>query len=135
VSAHTPNESIKLLVVDGSFGISRLPANTATPPWAEGRGLVSVTRTADELSIVCPDAAVPEGVKCERGWRCLRVAGAMPLSTVGVMAALAAALASAGVSVFAISTFDTDYLLVRAADFDRAVAALRAAGHAVETGG
>src|SRR5687767_3318502 len=130
----TPEASLKLLVVDGSFGISRLPANAAVPPWAHGGGLVSVTRTADELSVVCPDAAVPEGVKCERGWRCLRVAAAMPLSTVGVMAALSAALASAGVSLFAVSTFDTDYLLVRAADFDRAVAALRAAGHAVESG-
>ena len=134
MNAHPPKASLTLLLVEGSFGICRLPANAAMPPWAAGGGLVSVTRTPDELSVVCPDAAVPEGVPCERGWRCLRVAGAMPLSAVGVLAVLATALAAAGVSLFAVSTFDTDYLLVRTADFDRAVAALRTAGHAVETG-
>jgi APA family basic amino acid/polyamine antiporter len=122
---------LNLFVIDGSFGIVRLPPDAATPVWAEAGGLVSVTRTADEVSVVCLEAAVPEGVACERGWRCLRVAGAMPLSAVGVLASLTAPLASAGISVFAVSTFDTDYLLVRTADFENALAALRAAGHTV----
>jgi hypothetical protein len=122
---------LNLLVIDGSFGIVRLPADSATPSWAVGGGLVSVTQTADEVSIVCRETAVPEGVTCERGWRCLGVAGTMPLSAVGVLASLTAPLASAGISVFAVSTFDTDYLLVRAADVENAIATLRAAGHTV----
>jgi hypothetical protein len=74
---------------------------------------------------------VPEGITCERGWRCLRVAGAIPFSAVGVLASLTAPLAEDGVSVFAVSTFDTDYLFVRAADMGRAIDVLRRQGHSV----
>ena len=123
---------LQLLVVEGAFAVCKLPPTDAIPVWAAGGSFFSVTRTADELSIVCGEVAVPEGVTCERGWRCLRVAGAMPFSLVGVLASLTAPLASAGVSLFAVSTFDTDYLLVKAGDFAKAVAALRAAGHTVE---
>jgi APA family basic amino acid/polyamine antiporter len=122
----------RLVGVEGVFAVCRLPAASAMPAWLPHTGLVSVTRTADELAVVCPEAAVPDGVQCERGWRCLRVAGAMPLSAVGVLASLTAPLASAGIGVFAVSTFDTDYLFVKAADFDRAVAALYAEGHGVD---
>jgi hypothetical protein len=93
----------------------------------------SVTRTPDELSVVCDASAVPDDVRCERGWRCLRVAGAMPFTLVGVLASLTAPIAAAGVGVFALSTFDTDYLLVKESDFARAVEALRTAGHTVES--
>jgi hypothetical protein len=92
----------------------------------------SITRTADELSVVCPQAVVPEGVECERGWRCLRVAGTVPFSAVGVLAALSAPMADAGISVFALSTFDTDYLLVKAEDLERAVDTLRRRGHSIQ---
>ncbi|HMP57742.1 MAG TPA: ACT domain-containing protein, partial [Gemmatales bacterium] len=102
------------------------------PAWATAGDLFSVTRTADELSVVCRQEAVPEGVVCERGWRCLRVAGSMPFTLVGVLASLTTPVARAGVGVFAFSTFDTDYLLVKEADFTKAVVALRAAGHVVE---
>ncbi|MFM8274394.1 MAG: ACT domain-containing protein [Gemmata sp.] len=81
---------------------------------------------------MCRQDAVPTGVTCEPGWRCLRVAGAMPFTLVGVLASLTTPVARAGVGVFAFSTFDTDYLLVKAADLPAAVDALRAAGHAVE---
>ena len=74
---------------------------------------------------------MPEGVVAERGWRCLRVAGTIPFSVVGVLASLAAPLAEAGISVFAVSTFDTDYLLVKAADFEKAITALTQAGHSI----
>jgi hypothetical protein len=123
---------LRLLPIEGSFAVCRLPAGSAIPEWATRGSLSSVTRTPDELSVVCEATAVPEGVTCERGWRCLRVAGAMPFTLVGVLAALTTPVAAAGVGVFALSTFDTDYLLVKEGDFARAVAALRAAGHAVE---
>jgi hypothetical protein len=125
---------IELIVLSGTYAICRLPSDAAFPAWATGE-LVCITRTADELSVVCREDAVPEGARCERGWRCLRVAGTLGLSLVGVLASLLVPLAGAGVGVFAISTFDTDYLLVREADLARATEALRAAGHQVAATG
>ncbi|VTR97660.1 aminoglycoside acetyltransferase : Sortase-like acyltransferase OS=Singulisphaera acidiphila (strain ATCC BAA-1392 / DSM 18658 / VKM B-2454 / MOB10) GN=Sinac_6048 PE=4 SV=1: Acetyltransf_1: ACT_7 [Gemmata massiliana] len=133
-SADRTNEHrLTLLALAGTFAVCKLPVGCAIPEWATtAKGLFSITRTADELSIVCAEAAVPEDVQCERDRRCLRVAGAMPFALVGVLAVLTAPLASAGVSVFAVSTFDTDYLLLKARDFENAIRALRAAGHVVE---
>jgi hypothetical protein len=137
--AETANERatprLNLLGVAGSFAVCKLPAGSPLPPWATAADLFSVTRTPDELSVVCGQEAVPQGVVCERGWRCLRVAGSMPFTLVGVLASLTAPVAKAGVGVFAFSTFDTDYLLVKEADLPRAVAALRAAGHLVDAEG
>jgi hypothetical protein len=122
---------LNLTVVDGTFAVCRLGADAPIPPWATGGSFFSITRTADELSAVCRQDAVPEGVVGERGWRCLRVAGTIPFSVVGVLASLVAPLAEAGISVFAVSTFDTDYLLVKEKDFGEALDALRRSGHAV----
>jgi hypothetical protein len=123
---------LTLLVLDGTFAVCRLEPAATIPPWAGAGDLFSVTRTADELSVVCHQDAVPEGILCERGWRCLRVAGAIPFSAVGVLASLAAPLAEVGISVFALSTFDTDYLLVKGEDWKGAVAVLRQQGWAVQ---
>jgi hypothetical protein len=112
-----------------TFAICRLGGDSPLPPWATASPFFSITRTAEELSIVCRQDAVPEGIVCERDWRCLRLAGTVPFSVVGVLASLTAPLAEAGVSVFAVSTFDTDYLLVKAADLERAVKALHGQGH------
>jgi hypothetical protein len=120
-----------LTFVDGTFAVCRLGADATIPAWATPGHFFSITRTADELSVVCCQDAVPEGVVGERGWRCLRVAGTMPFSVVGVLASLAAPLAEAGISVFAVSTFDTDYLLVKAADLEMALTALTQAGHSI----
>jgi hypothetical protein len=129
------SEQFRLVVLEDTFAVCRLEPEAPVPSWAAGGPFVSVTRTAAELSAVCPAIAVPEGVRCERGWRCLRVAGTLDLSLVGVLASLLGPLSGAGVAVFALSTFDADYLLVRQADLGRAVEALRQAGHAVEGGG
>jgi predicted N-acetyltransferase YhbS len=123
---------LRLLGVAGSFAVCQLATGAPIPSWATTGDLFSVTRTADELSVVCRQEAVPEGVVCERDWRCLRVAGSMPFTLVGVLASLTTPVAEAGVGVFAFSTFDTDYLLVKAGELTRAVAALRAAGHLVD---
>ncbi len=122
--------SLTLDVLPERFAVVRLAADAAVPAWARGGYLVSVTRTADELSIVCPEAAVPADLPAQRGFRGLRVRGPLDFSAVGVLASLAGPLAAAGVSLFALSTYDTDYLLVRAADLERSLAALAAAGHA-----
>jgi hypothetical protein len=123
---------LTLNVVDSIFAVSRLEPHAPIPPWATAGDFFSITRSAEELSVVCPQEAVPEGVKCERDWRCLRVAGKMPFTVVGVLASLTAPLADAGISVFAISTFDTDHLLVKAEDLERAIDVLRRQGHSIQ---
>lgn len=125
--------SLSLTVLGGTFAVARLGATDPVPEWARQGELRSVTRTAGELSIVCEAARVPAGVEAERDWRCLAVAGPLDFSAVGILAALAGALAEAGVSIFALSTYDTDYLLVRAAALETAVEALRRRGHSVSS--
>jgi hypothetical protein len=125
-------QPLTLLEVVGRFAVSKLPPGSAIPAWATAGDVFSVTRTGDELSVVCRQELVPAGTQAEVGWHCLRVAGAMPFTLVGVLASLTGPVAAAGVGVFAVSTFDTDYLLVKEADFPAAVAALRRAGHSVE---
>lgn len=122
---------LTLILLDGLFAIAKVPPDSPIPSWATSRTFVSITRTADELAIVCPDTQVPPGVQSEPGWRCLRVAGKMDFSLVGVLASLVGPLAEAGISVFAISTFDTDYLLVKEAAWERAKDVLVGAGHVI----
>ncbi|MDX1502737.1 MAG: ACT domain-containing protein, partial [Thermoanaerobaculia bacterium] len=123
---------VALDLLDGVWAVARLAPDTPIPDWLPRDGaLVSVTRTAEELSLVCPEEAVPRGVRTERGFRCLVVRGPLAFSEIGILAALARPLAEAGVSLFALSTFDTDFLLVPARGLDRAVEALRRAGHVV----
>jgi hypothetical protein len=121
-----------LTLLPGTFAVCRLEAGAAVPTWAAAGMFFSITRTADEQSIACDQAVVPDGVRCEREWRCLKLAGPIPFTAVGVLASLVKPLADAGISVFAISTFDTDYLLVKEMDLAKAAAALRQAGHTVE---
>jgi hypothetical protein len=116
------------------FAICRLAPADPVPPWATGPGFVSITRTRSELSLVVSDRRVPAGVRSEGGWRALEVEGPIPFSATGVLASLVSPLAAEAVSTFAISTFDTDYLLVREGDLPRATAALEAAGHRVASG-
>jgi len=125
------NRRFQLTILPGSFAIVRLAADAPSPSWASAGNFFSVTRTSDELSVVCLATQVPSSLTAETGWRALKVQGPFALSEIGVLAALAAALAHAKVSLFAISTFDTDYLLVSDKSLNAAVAALRAAGHSV----
>lgn len=91
-----------------------------------------MTRTADELSVVCLEEAAPAGARVEGGWRCLSVVGPLPFSATGIMAALAGPLAAADISIFALATFDTDHLLVAETALSRALEALHRAGHRVD---
>ena len=125
------NRRFQVTVLPGFFAIVRLAADAPLPSWASAGDFFSVTRTSDELSVVCLANQVPSSPTAETGWRALKVQGPFALSEIGVLAALAAALAHAKVSVFAISTFDTDYLLVSDKSLDAAIVALRAAGHSV----
>jgi hypothetical protein len=126
--------SLHLEAIDVRLAVCRLDAGSDVPTWVDrSRGFTSVTRTSDELSMICAYHDVPEGVPMEGPWRALRVQGPIVMTLIGVVAALSAALADAGISIFAISTFDTDYILVHEPDFDAAVGALTRAGHVVST--
>ena len=120
-----------LTILPERLAVCRLTPETETPAWAWSGPLQSVTRTADELSIVCAVDSVPEGIQSETGWRAMKVDGPLDFSMVGALASLARTLAAAGISIFVISTYDTDYLLARNESIDRAEEALRAAGHRV----
>ena len=113
------------------YAIARLDAAAPVPGRAAG-DFVSITRTRDELSVVCRADAVPRLVRADRGWRCLALHGPFALSETGVAAEFTRVLAAAGVSVFVVATFDTDYVLVPDRVIERAVSALRAASHAVQ---
>ncbi len=115
-------------VLPGQFAVCRLERDAPWPAWARG-AFVSVTATEDELSVVCEAAAVPSTITADREWRVLKVVGPFAFTTAGVLASLAAPLAQAGVSLLAIATYDTDYLLVKAEALERAVTTLEAAGH------
>lgn len=121
---------LRIAILPDRLAVCRLEPNAAVPSWLRG-SFTSVTRTSDELSIVCDDDAVPNDVRAERNWRVLRVEGPIPFEVTGVAAALVAPLAAARISVFLLATFDTDYLLLQDDVFDRAIEILRAAGHDV----
>jgi hypothetical protein len=120
-----------LTVLGERLSICRLHAGVEIPAWATGASFFSVTRTQDELSVVCPEEVVPQSISREWGWRALKLEGTFDLSMVGILASVASPLAEAGASIFAVSTFDTDYVLVREEQLDLAVDTLRASGHRV----
>jgi hypothetical protein len=120
-------EDRALTLLSGELAILRLPPDAVIPSWLSfsTEPLVSVTRTAHELSILCPAGAVPAAVPCEAGWRAFTVEGKLEFSAVGVLSAILNPLAEAGISILALSTFDTDYVLVRVPMIEAARAVLR----------
>ncbi len=125
------NIYLTLSILDGAFAICRLDAGARLPEWAMAGDFFSITRTPDEISIMCAQDEAPEGIRCERDWRCFRVEGPLDFSLTGILNSLTAPLAAAGVSIFAISTYDTDYLLVEEKDLERTIETLVAAGHII----
>jgi uncharacterized protein len=114
------------------LAICRLPAKSPLPDWVAKEPLWSMTRTPAELTLVCPEGNVPAGIQAERGWLPLQVVGPLPLSMTGVLSSLSEPLARAGISIFAISTFETDIILIRETDLEKARDALGRAGHVVD---
>ena len=125
---------LRLVLTDERMAICRLAPTDFMPAWATAGGWWSMTRTQDELSIVCAEAAVPPEVAASRGWRRLRFEGPLPLDQTGILASVTGPLAAARVSLFAVGTYDTDYVLIPDAQRGAAIAALEAAGHAISAG-
>lgn len=124
-----PPVRLTLTILAGRFCVCRLPADAGIPVWVPRAGWVSITRTAAELSIVCAEDAVPGNVPAERPYRLLEVEGPLDFALTGIILSVARPLAAAGIAIFVVSTFDTDYLLVRVEALSTAIAALQAAGH------
>ncbi|MEO7002462.1 MAG: ACT domain-containing protein [Ktedonobacterales bacterium] len=134
--------ALTLSIVPHTFAICRLAANAPLPTWlicltllnverASPHAFCSITRTADELSILCVEDIVPADVVCERGWRGLVIQGPLDLALTGILASLLAPLATADVNILALSTYDTDYIFVKNERLIEARQALEQAGHRV----
>lgn len=119
---------MKMRVLGGVMAIARLPPDSKLPAWVMESSWFSATRTAGELSIVCAAAVVPATVRQQGGWRLLEVEGPLDFNLTGILNRITAPMADAGISVFALSTFDTDYVMVREADLAASVSCLRACG-------
>ena len=124
--------TLHLQLIGEEHAVCRLPAGSALPAWFQPQPFSNVSWTDDELSLVCTQALVPEDVQCERGWRVLKLHGPFAFELTGILLQVLAPLAAAHIGIFALSTFDTDYVLVKQAQLDAAIDALRQAGHTVE---
>jgi hypothetical protein len=127
----THSRSLRIKLKQGTFAVVSLPSSSALPEWALSSTPFSVTRTDDELSCVCHESKVPAGVKAERGWRMLHVDEIIPFSAVGILASIVQPLAAARIPVFAFSTYNTDYVLVKEDQIELAVATLLKDHHTV----
>lgn len=125
----------KLTLHTGRFAVCKLAAEAPLPAWVHQSSWLSITRSAEELSIICKQEYVPADVIAERDFRLLKLEGPLPFTAVGILADLARALANAEVPILAVSTYDTDYLLVRETHLKRATTALKAAGYTVDEQG
>ena len=106
-------QKLTLQKLDQHLSICRLPGNSQVPSWVPEGGFWSVTRSEEEVSIVCESQYVPDGIRADPGWKAFRVKGFLEFSLTGVLSSLLQPLADAEISVFAISTFNTDYLLIK----------------------
>ncbi len=126
------DSTLTISILPDILAICRLDKDAGIPDWAVASPFFSLTRSAEDLSVVCPQIQVPEGIQRDGGWRCLKVEGPLDLSATGVLASLTRPLAQEGISVFAISTYDTDYLLIKQKDLEKAVMVLAENGHQIK---
>lgn len=122
---------LTLSVLEGEYAVCRLEPNSAVPDWAWHGELVSVSKTRDELSILCLSSNVPDSVRCEREWAALKLHGPFDFALTGILVSVLEPLRVAQIGIFAVSTFDTDYVLVKRISLELAIAALKKAGHNV----
>jgi len=121
--------SVNLKKLQGHYAVARLAAAEALPNWADGPGFVSISRTEDELSVVCLADRMPASVKQDGGWTCYQFVGPFAFDETGIVSSVIGPLSDQGLGIFVVSTFDGDHLLLKTATADRAEAALLLAGH------
>jgi len=123
--------SLKLLCE--RMAVCRFEPSAPLPGWIDQLSFFSITRTAEELSVVCCEERVPPGTEAEAGWRCFQLLGPFSFSEIGIISSLTQPLSEGGVCVFVISTFDTDYLMVKEKDLAKAIDVLTAEGHQMKS--
>ena len=121
--------SLALTLLPGRYAVAQLPAGATLPAWWPNGGMRHASWTDDELSLVCEEQHVPEDVRCQRGWYMFKLQGPFDFALTGILKAVLDPLAAGGVGIFALSTYDTDYVLVQAHQLEQAVSALLGAGH------
>jgi len=122
---------LQLSLLKETYGICVFPSNAIIPEWALMTSLCSITRTKKDLTIVCPQNIIPPDSESDLNWRCFRIDGTFDLNQIGVISSLAAPLAQADISIFVISTYDTDYILVKDQKVEHAVSVLIDYGHMI----
>ena len=122
---------LTFIILRETFVICRLDKDAPIPDWVFQGNLYSVTRTKDELSIVCPLINVPKGIVCNQGWSCLKFKGPLDLSLTGIISSIASTLERENISLFSISTYDTDYVMVKEKNLEQAIFALTKAGQRI----
>jgi hypothetical protein len=125
------SHQLTIVIYEKMYAVCQLRPGATVPTWAEGPEFVSITRTAAELSIVCQQDMLPGDVRAEKNRRLMRIEGKLGFELTGVLASVTAPLSKAELSIFAISTYDTDYLLIADEDVQKATEMLEAAGHTI----
>ena len=123
---------LTLTVLPDQFAVCRLSPNDDIPIWSRNEEFYSITRSRNELSIVCLSKGVPENIRAECDWRALKVRGPLDFSLTGILAAVINPLSEAKIPIFAISTYDTDYILIREDSLSQVVAILSGVGHSID---
>ncbi len=131
ITAQTSEHKLKLRLLEGCFGVCRLQPSQPIPEWALSSKLYSITKTLEELSVVCSLEIIPGDVACEGDWRMLKIEGPLDFSLVGILSAISTVLAKQEISIFAISTYDTDYILIKDHNTHKAVMALTKEGYEI----
>jgi hypothetical protein len=126
------SRKVILTALGDRYAVCRLDPGAEMPQPRRSDGFISITRTDEELSVVCREELTPATARCEKGWRCLKVEGPLDFSEIGIVASLAGPLAAAGISIFVISTYETDYLLVKDDKLAEATRILARAGHTIK---
>lgn len=115
---------LTMRLLKGKYGVCRLDKNELIPKLAQNSEFFSITRTSDELSIVCSQNDIPSHIKCEKEWKVLKIEGELDFSLIGILASISTILAQSGISIFAISTYNTDYILIKNKDINNAIQSL-----------
>ena len=127
------NRKLNLSLLERTYGICVFESNAPIPEWAAAASLCSITRTEKELTVVCPQNIIPADIRHDGDWRCFRIDGSFDLNQIGVISSLAAPLAKADISIFVVSSYDTDYILIKDEKVEKAIAVLSDNGHSVTT--
>lgn len=122
---------VKLKLLDGDYGVARLHAEAPIPAWASGQGFLSISRTEDELSIMCRQERIPGEVQADTGWACFKLQGPFAFDETGIVLSVIEPLSTNGIGIFVVSTFDGDHLFVKAKDLEKSIGLLAGAGHSL----